>query len=261
VSVGGDFLSLALVGLAFGVLIAFGGWLRSLMTDDVSIVDSLWPVIIFAPAVVFAVGWPAPGPRLWWVLALAGAWSLRLCVHLTRRNHGQPEDPRYQEIRRRNEPGFRFKSLCLVFLLQVALAWIVSMPLMTAIASPAPLGWLDAVGIAIAAGGIVIEAVADRQLTRFRADTANRGRVLDTGLWRYSRHPNYFGECCTWWGLFLVALSGGASWTIVSPLLMTVLLLKVSGVTLLEKDIGERRPAYRDYVARTSAFVPWWPKS
>lgn len=115
-------------------------------------------------------------------------------------------------------------------------------------------------GALVATAGIVIEAVADAQLARFRRDSRTRGRVLDRGLWAWSRHPNYFGECCVWWGLWLVALAGGAAWTVFAPLLVTVLLLRVSGVTLLEKDIGERRPAYRDYVARTSAFVPWPPR-
>ena len=126
-----------------------------------------------------------------------------------------------------------------------------------------PFGWLDAAGLALATFGIVFEAVGDAQMARFKADTANRGQVMDRGLWRYTRHPNYFGEACLWWGLWCVALGGsgwGGAWTMVSPLLMTVLLLRVSGVTLQEKDITERRPAYRDYIARTNAFVPGPPR-
>jgi steroid 5-alpha reductase family enzyme len=108
--------------------------------------------------------------------------------------------------------------------------------------------------------GILFESIADAQLAAFKARPDSQGQVMDTGLWRYTRHPNYFGECCVWWGFYLFAVSAGGWWSIVSPLLMTILLLRVSGVTLLEKDIGERRPAYRDYVQRTNAFIPGLPK-
>jgi steroid 5-alpha reductase family enzyme len=119
-----------------------------------------------------------------------------------------------------------------------------------------PLQLLDYAGATLVIAGIIVEGVADAQLTAFRADAGNRGRVMDHGLWRYSRHPNYFGEFCVWWGFFLVALATGSWWTIISPLLMSLLLLRVSGVTLLEKDIGARRPGYAEYVARTNAFFP-----
>ena len=151
-----------------------------------------------------------------------------------------------------------------MFGLQAVLAWIVSLSLFAGFTGPVPLGWLDIIGLAIAAAGILIEAVADAQLARFKANPASKGQVMDRGLWRYSRHPNYFGEFCVWWGFFLIGLSAGglaAGWTLVSPLLMSVLLLKVSGVALLEADIGSRRPAYRDYVARTNAFFPGPPKA
>jgi steroid 5-alpha reductase family enzyme len=126
---------------------------------------------------------------------------------------------------------------------------------------PAPWQWLDAAGLALFATGFALETIADLQLQRFRSAAARGDQVLDRGLWRYSRHPNYFGECCVWWGIGLSALSTGAWWSLLSPLLMTVLLLRVSGVTLLEADIGQRRPAYADYVRRTSAFVPWPPRA
>jgi steroid 5-alpha reductase family enzyme len=143
-----------------------------------------------------------------------------------------------------------------VFGLQAVLAWVISAPLAGAITGQAPLGPLDAVGAALTLFGIVYEAVADAQLARFKADPANQGAVMDRGVWRYTRHPNYFGEFCVWWGLYAIALGAGAGWTIFGPLAMTLLLLKVSGVALLEKDIAERRPAYRDYIARTNAFFP-----
>ncbi len=191
------------------------------------------------------------------MLGLAGAWALRLSIYIAWRHRGQPEDRRYQAIRRRNEPNFQWKSLYLVFGLQALLGWLVAAPLMAAVASPAPWSPLDGVGVAVAAFGLLYEAVADAQMARFRADPRNRGTVMDRGLWRFSRHPNYFGECCLWWGLWLVAAGAGAWWTVLSPLLMTVLLLKVSGVPLLEQDLGRHRPGYADYVRRTPSFVPW----
>jgi steroid 5-alpha reductase family enzyme len=159
-------------------------------------------------------------------------------------------------MRRRNNPGFAWKSLYLVFGLQAILAWLIAMPLMAAVAGATPVGPLDYAGIALWALGMIFEAVGDWQLARFKADPANRGKVMDRGLWRYTRHPNYFGESCLWWGYYLLAVAAGGWWTLFSPVLMTFLLLRVSGVALLEKDIGERRPAYRDYMRRTNAFIP-----
>jgi steroid 5-alpha reductase family enzyme len=159
-------------------------------------------------------------------------------------------------MRLRNDPGFAWKSLYLVFGLQALLAWLISAPLAAAIGSSHAIGALDVIGAALVAFGIGFEALADAQLARFKAQPASAGRVMDRGLWRFSRHPNYFGECCVWWGLYAIAFAAGGWWTVFSPVVMTVLLLKVSGVTLLEKDIGERRPAYRDYAARTNAFFP-----
>jgi steroid 5-alpha reductase family enzyme len=249
----------ALTGLIAIFVVAIAAWLVSLRIDDVSIVDSLWAVLILLPAACAALLLPA-GPRAACVLAMAAVWGARLSGYITWRNWGEGEDHRYRAIRARNEPGFRWKSLYLVFGLQGVLAWVVSAPLLVAVASSAPYHWLDAAGVLLFAVGFLFEAFGDLQLARFRADPASRGKVLDSGLWRYTRHPNYFGEFCIWWGFFLMALAAGGAWTIVSPVLMTILLLRVSGVALLEKDIGERRPAYRDYVARTSAFFPWLPR-
>jgi steroid 5-alpha reductase family enzyme len=127
--------------------------------------------------------------------------------------------------------------------------------------TPAHLTGLDLLGFLVWLTGFTFEAVADWQLSRFKADPANRGRVMKQGLWAYSRHPNYFGESLLWWGLFLIALATPYGWwALISPVLITFLLLKVSGVTLLEKDIVERRPEYREYLETTSAFIPWFPK-
>ncbi len=240
--------------------LALAGWLYSLRHDDVSIVDVLWALFFLVAAIVYFVDGTDPGGRAGLVLALVALWSLRLSTHIGLRNRGKGEDHRYQAIRENNEPGFRFKSLYIVFGLQCVLAWIISLPLLSATQSPTPLNWLDAAAFILFAVGLVFEWGGDRQLARFRGDPANDGKVLDTGLWRYTRHPNYFGNCCIWWGFYLFAAAAGGWATIISPLIMTALLLKVSGVALLEKTIGERRPGYADYVRRTNAFIPGPPK-
>ena len=252
-------LHAALAGLAWTAGLAFLSWLASLVRADVSLVDRVWSVLIAGAGWVYLVLSPACGLRGLAMLGLASLWALRLSLFISWRNWGHGEDRRYQQIRARNQPGFAFKSLYLVFALQAVLAWIVSAPLFVGARASQPWNLLDSIGLALAAFGIVFEAVGDWQLARFKADPAHRGQVMDRGLWRSTRHPNYFGEACVWWGLWLMAMAGAGwsgTWSLVSPLLMTVLLLRVSGVRLLEQDIAERRPAYRDYIARTNAFVP-----
>ena len=259
----------ALAALAAPLALAFLTWLASVVRHDVSLVDRAWGLLIASAASVCAALLPGAGDRRVWMLALVWIWALRLSAYVSWRNWGHGEDRRYQAIRARNQPNFALKSLYLIFLLQAVLAWLVAAPFLAAFfggtGSPAPLGLLDALGIALAAFGVVSEAVADQQMARFKADPAHRGQVMDRGLWRFSRHPNYFGECCLWWGFWLMALGAagiaGAWWSVVSPIVMTVLLLKVSGVSLLERDIAERRPGYREYVARTNAFFPGWPRA
>jgi steroid 5-alpha reductase family enzyme len=244
--------------VALAVLLAAGAatWVVSVAQRNVTIVDSLWPVLFILAAIVYALRAPFAGPRNLLVIALVTIWGLRLAAHLTWRNHGQAEDPRYRAIRARNEPNFAFKSLYLVFGFQALLAAVISLPLLGAINSPAPIGPLDWLGVALWVVGLTFEAGGDWQLARFRADPANAGAVMDRGLWRYTRHPNYFGDFCVWWAFYLLALSAGGWWSVAGPLLMSVLLLRVSGVALLEKDIRERRPRYADYVRRTNAFFP-----
>ena len=253
----GTALNAALLGLCVGALLALAVWALSVPKRDASIVDSAWGFLVLAPALVVGAAVPDAGPRAAVVLGLSAAWALRLSAHIAWRHRGQPEDRRYQAIRRRNEPHFVWKSLYLVFGLQALLAWIVAAPLMAAVASPAPWSFVDALGLSLAGFGLVYETVADAQLARFRAAPGNRGKVMDRGLWRSSRHPNYFGECCIWWGMWLVATAAGAWWSVLSPLLMTVLLLKVSGLPLLEKDLDRLRPGYAEYMRRTPAFLPW----
>ena len=247
--------------LAVLLLIALIGWIVSVIKRDVSIVDSLWSLFLLAAAVVYAVRLDSASLRAQLVLVLVLLWAIRLSAYITWRNRGMPEDHRYQAIRRNNEPHFELKSLYIVFGLQAVLAWIVSIPLLAATASPRDLGMLDALGIALWITGFLFETVADWQLARFKSDDKNHGQVMDRGLWRYTRHPNYFGEFCVWWGFYLIALAAGGWWAVISPLLMSLLLWRVSGVALLEKDIAERRPAYRDYITRTNAFYPGLPRT
>jgi steroid 5-alpha reductase family enzyme len=249
-------LELWLLGFVPILVLAVLTWGVSVLKHDVSIVDRIWSLLILSAALAYALGVGLKMPRTAMVLVLVSVWALRLSLHITLRGWGEPEDRRYQAIRARNEPGFQWKSLYLVFLLQGGLAWVISLPLLAALSSDRPLSWLDVLGSLVWLVGFLFETIADWQLARFKADPSNRGRVLDTGLWRYSRHPNYFGEFLVWWGFFLIALAAGGWWSLISPLLMTVLLLRVSGVTLLEQDIVERRPAYRDYMRRTNAFFP-----
>jgi steroid 5-alpha reductase family enzyme len=190
------------------------------------------------------------------MLALVLLWALRLTVYITVRNWGHDEDYRYQKIRANNQPHFGLKSLYIVFLLQGLLAWIGSLPLLAAATGTRPWNLLDSLGVAVVLFGVLFEGIGDWQLARFKRNADNRGKVMDGGLWRYTRHPNYFGECCVWWGFYLLALGAGGWWALPSPLLITFLLLKVSGVAMLERDIGQRRPEYRQYVEQTNAFIP-----
>jgi len=245
-----------------GVLaIAASCWVVSTIHNDVSIVDSLWSLMFLLMLGLYQYLAGMSGPRSWLILVLVACWALRLSVYITVRNHGQPEDRRYLAIRRNNEPHFRFKSLYIVFGLQAVLACVIAVPLLVAVSASSTLGWLDLLGVALWLVGMYFEVVGDYQLARFKAKPQNRGKVLDTGLWRLTRHPNYFGEFAVWWGYFLLALAVGGWWTIFSPALMSFLLLKVSGVALLEKSIGLRRPEYADYIRRTNAFFPGVPRA
>ncbi len=248
-----------LLGLAAMVAAACGAWVVSVIRGSVNIVDSLWSLFFLLGGAVYFTSAPETGHRAMLMMGLLAIWSLRLAGYITWRNLGKPEDHRYAAIRERNQPNFALKSLYIVFLLQAALAWFISQPLAVGLRSGGGLTALDLIGAAVVVTGIFFEAVGDWQLARFKSDPANAGKVMDRGLWRYTRHPNYFGDFCVWWGFYLIAVAAGGWWTVAAPALMSFLLLRVSGVSLLEKDIAERRPAYADYVRRTNAFFPGPP--
>lgn len=248
-----------LLALAVIAAISVVAWLVSLVRRDVSFVDSLWSLFFLAAVIVYAWSYDSINGFGLAVVGLVALWSLRLSAYITYRSHGQPEDRRYRAIRANHQPNFAFKSLFLVFLLQGLLAWIISVPLLFAVNVPPEAGVVHLVAVALWLVGFVFEAGGDWQLMRFKAREDSGNRVLDSGLWRYTRHPNYFGDACIWWAFWLLAAANGAWWTVHAPLLMTFLLLKVSGVAMLEGTIGERRPKYAEYVRRTSAFFPWPP--
>ena len=240
------------------MLLTFAG---SLPLRDVSIVDIAWGlafVNIGCVAVLVAGG---DGGRSALSLGLVSIWGLRLAIHISVRKARHPgEDPRYGTMRERHGDRFPLVSLFTVFGFQALVAWIVSLPVQGTSASTDPsLGPLAYIGVALWLVGFVFEAGGDFQLQRFKADPANKGKVMDRGLWRYTRHPNYFGDFAVWWGLFAIALDGGAWWAVVSPLVMTVLLTRVSGKDLLEKSMSTR-PGYAEYVERTSGFIPLPPR-
>jgi steroid 5-alpha reductase family enzyme len=249
-----------LYGLYAMLVFGFAGWLLSLYRNNVTHVDSMWSLFFVVAGFTYASQMAGLNARSLIVLSLLTLWAVRLCVYLTWRNWGPHEDHRYATIRSNNSPGFAFKSLYIVFGLQAVLAWIISLPVLGALNSAVPINILDIIGIALLGFGLVWETVADWQLSVFKANPRNKSTVLNSGVWRYSRHPNYFGECSVWWGFYLIALAAGAWWAIPSALLMTLLLLKVSGVALLEQTIAERRPQYADYMRTTNAFIPGCPK-
>jgi steroid 5-alpha reductase family enzyme len=236
-------------------------WALSVRIRDVSIVDPFWGPGFALIAGVCLFRQADPSPRAFLVFALVTIWALRLGVHLLRRR-GHGEDFRYAAMRERRGPSFVYSSLFIVFGLQGVLLLGISLPVMAAISAPATVfGPLDAIAAAIWLCGFLFEAIGDAQLEAFKLDPSNRGKVNNRGLWRYTRHPNYFGDALLWWGLGLFGVAVGAWPLLLGPAAMTFLLLRVSGVALLEKDITERRPAYREYIQQTSAFIPWFPRS
>jgi steroid 5-alpha reductase family enzyme len=237
-------------------------WLASLPLKNSSIVDIFWGTgFVIANWVYFALtpdGFPL---RKWLIGILITIWGLRLSLYILWRNWGKPEDFRYRAWREKAGSNWWWHSFVRVFLLQGILLWLISTPLLAAqrSAKPAHLLPLDVLGVVVWAIGFFFESVGDFQLACFKANPANKRKVMDWGVWRYTRHPNYFGDSSQWWGYYLISAVAGGWWTVFSPILMTLLLLRVSGVALLEKAL-ESRPGYKEYIERTSAFIPWFPR-
>ena len=243
------------------IILAIFGWLLSLKDNNVTVVDSLWAMFFLIATVTNYFLFSEPNSRACLILVLVTLWSFRLSIHLHLRNHNKPEDLRYQAIRARNQPNFRYKSLYLVFLLQAVLAWFIALPLSSATQSTSPINAWDYLGLALWIIGMGFQVIGDMQLSKFKSDLNNKHQVLNTGVWRYTRHPNYFGEACIWFAYGAIGMADSAWWVIISPIFMAFLLIKVTGVKLLEADIAQRRPGYRAYIQNTNSFFPWFPKN
>jgi steroid 5-alpha reductase family enzyme len=258
--------SWALAAWTFVAMLAFMTcvWLVSVRLRNASIVDVVWgPVFLVGAAVGLAVG-PGVFERRVLVFGLVAVWAIRLAVHIGRRNAGRPEDFRYVAFREKYGPDrYWWVSLFQVFWLQAMFAWIVALPVTAAMVSPTPdgLALTDVLGALVWAVGFGFEAIGDAQLSAFKADPANAGTVMDRSLWGWTRHPNYFGEAVLWWGIGVIAIATEWWWAgLVGPAFITFLLVRVSGVAMLEKTIGSRRPGYAEYVARVPAFFPRPPR-
>lgn len=253
---------LELVGLSLGIAIGFMTiiWILSLIVRNASIVDIFWGLGFIAVAcAVFAVA-RGTSTRSLLMLVLVLAWGLRLALHVGIRNAGRGEDWRYRKWRDEAGRAFWWRSYFKVFLLQGTILAVVALPLTLGIsaAGPTRIGGLGIAGLGVWAIGFLFETIGDAQLSRFKRDPANAGKVMDRGLWRTTRHPNYFGESLVWWGLFLVAAATPLGvWSVFGPALITFLLVRVSGVRMLEAGMKARKPEYAEYIRRTSAFIPW----
>ena len=256
-------IQVMLIGLLAIMIYMTTIWVVSLRLKNAGIVDIFWgPGFALASWVYFALTPDGFLPRKLLIVVLVSLWGLRLGWHIGRRNLSHAEDYRYQEWRKANGAIWWWKSFFQVFVLQGLIMWIISTPLMVAqyAAEPASLTLFDVLGVLLWLTGFIFESVGDWQLTRFKADSSNKGKVMRTGLWRFTRHPNYFGDAALWWGYFLIALSvNGGFLTIFAPIFMTVMLMRVSGVALLEQNLKKTKPGYADYIASTNAFFPGPP--
>lgn len=257
------FIEPFLVGL--GIAIAFMTllWFASLIVGDSSIVDIFWGTGFLILSFAYALLTDGVLGRQVLVISLTAIWGLRLSIHILVRNWGHGEDPRYANWRQQHGRSYWWVSFFRVFLLQGVIMWVVSAPLVAAQVrgEPAGVGALDVIGVAVWCIGFGFEAIGDYQLSRFKANPENKGQVMTRGLWSYTRHPNYFGDATVWWGLYLIAAgTPHGYWTIFAPLLMTFLLVRVSGVAMLERSQRKSKPGYEEYVKNTSAFIPWPPR-
>lgn len=238
-------------------------WVVSVIIKNVSIVDLFWGLGFVVAAILYFLITDGSGPRKIILLILVAIWGLRLSIYLALRNIGKGEDFRYREFRKKyGEKRYWWISFFQTFLLQGVLMWLISAPLLGAqyIGINNSLNFLDYIGLFFWIIGFAFEAGGDYQLSVFKADPLNKGKVMNRGFWRYTRHPNYFGDSSIWWGYGFMCLAAGGNFLVLGSILMTVLIIKVSGVALLEKSLKEQKPEYKEYIEKTSAFLPWFPK-
>jgi steroid 5-alpha reductase family enzyme len=238
-------------------------WIASIILKNVSIVDLFWGIGFVITAAFYFIKTEGFETRKIILMSLVTIWGFRLSLYLAWRNLGKGEDFRYREFRKKyGENRYWWISFFQTFLLQGVLMWLISAPLLGAqyYGYNNPAGILDYSGIALWILGFIFETGGDFQLARFKADLSNKGKVLNYGFWRYTRHPNYFGDSSVWWGYGLICIASGSYLPAMGSILMTALIIKISGVALLEKSLKEQKPQYREYVEKTSAFIPWFPK-
>lgn len=238
-------------------------WIWSVFIKNVSIVDVFWSIgfVVVNAFYIFMTG--ELNARKVLVLTLVSIWGLRLAIYLAYRNIGKGEDFRYQEFRKYyGTERYWWISFFQTFLLQGGLIMIISLPLLgiSSSASSGDLNMIDYFGIVVWLIGFVFEAGGDFQLMNFKKNIENKGKVLNTGFWKYTRHPNYFGDSAVWWAYAIFSIAAGSYWQIIGSIIMTVLIIKISGVSLLEKTLKDTKPQYRDYIKKTNSFIPWLPK-
>lgn len=237
-------------------------WIVSVFIKNASIVDIFWGVAYVVLSIFYFLNSGEPTPRKIIVLLMVILWGLRLSIYIFFRNKGKEEDFRYQEFRKRyGEHRYWWFSFFQVFLLQGVLVWIISAPLLAIqLSTKSTLSFLDYIGIGVWLVGFVFEAGGDYQMSKFKKNPRNKGKLMQSGFWKFTRHPNYFGDAAVWWGFAILSISSGTYLTVLGPALMTWLLLKVSGVAMLERTLVETKPGYKEYVQKTSAFIPWFTK-
>jgi steroid 5-alpha reductase family enzyme len=258
-----QFIQIYLLALEAILTMMFLLWITSIIIKNVSIVDLFWGFGFVLVSIIYFLKTDGLEIRKVLILVMVVIWGLRLTIYLAWRNIGKGEDPRYRKFRKDyGEHRYWWVSFFQTFLLQGILMWLISAPLLGAQYYNAEnrLGIFDFLGVLIWLAGIVFEAGGDFQLARFKGNHLNKGKVLNSGLWRYTRHPNYFGDAIVWIGYALICISSGSYLPILGSLLMIALIIKVSGVALLEKSLKETKPEYKDYIEKTSAFIPWFPK-
>jgi steroid 5-alpha reductase family enzyme len=259
-----NYLSLFFINLAAAAVLMTAGWVISLIHNNVTIADSLWGLgfVLIAWLTFFITDGFIVRKII--LTLLVTFWGLRLFIHMRTRNRGKGEDPRYAQWREKHGPNFWIISLFKVFLIQALFQWVIAFGVQFGQipATPARLTFFDFAGIMIWTTGFIIESTADYQLSAFIKNPVNKGKIMNAGLWRFSRHPNYFGESLMWWGIFVIVLSTPwGVWTAISPLLITYTLLKITGVTLMEEMEFSDNPEYQEYVSTTRAFIPWFPRN
>ncbi len=253
-------LGLMLLALPGLLLVTVCAWIYSLYQEDVSIVDAAWPVMHLVPISTYIVTANIDSPVALGLLLMVSVWAVRLAWYLVVRSRHQPEERRYRRLRNRHT-NFEFKSLYLVFMFHGAFVWMISSGF-AVVAQATSVQWtsLHSLAVLLWLFGLVFETVADHQLHRFNQLVLRDRQTLNTGLWRFCRHPNYFGEFCIWWAWFIYAIPTNNAAILLAPVLMSILLFKVSGIVRMEREIFQRRADYGAYKASTSCFLPWMPR-